>query len=291
MTTKREIEVEAFMQTVCRDELPKKYTSSAEGIWANLEIYGHNGGVDVGHGAAQRYAHFGLPHPDAIEAEKVVSALPDQVLDWESEAEDILGPLFALVKDRMPSKDTEKPVQRVSRVGWGQGPFRVHESVEPPRVACEPVLRPGALVMMHAKMGTRPDWFDGWPEPSAVPAARGPHCKIVGECTGKNAYSLGTYCPIEWVPRIWDIIVDRCEYLCRWRALRDLPGMLNRKLSGHFLLPPVAHEFPWRDPEPPTNVIAMPRPPMRTLPLGPQRPTMGPPLHMPKAGKVRSVAP
>lgn len=283
---RRQIDVELLLRWAYRDEIPKKYTSSAEDIWRLIAEFGLHGGQDPGHGAAQRYPHFGLPHPDAIEIEKAVSKLQDSTLDWQDEAADILGDLVALAK---PRNRPEKPARRFSNIGWGSGLFRVYATVEPPRHVYEATLRPSALIAMHAKMGTRPDWFDGWPEPLPVPAERGPNAKIVGECWAKNAYSTGSYCPIEYSPSVTSIAEDRADYLAWWRGLRDLAQTL--KLSGHVVLPPAAPEMPWRDREQPPNVLAAPRPQMRRLPLNPQRETMGPPLRMPRAGKVRNLRP
>jgi hypothetical protein len=38
-----------------QDELSKRKTSSAEGIWDRILEDGQRGGIDVGHSAAQRY--------------------------------------------------------------------------------------------------------------------------------------------------------------------------------------------------------------------------------------------
>jgi hypothetical protein len=78
---RREVEVEALLHWTYRDELPQREISSAEGIWDQIAQHGQRGGIDVGHGAAQQYPHFGLPHPDALAIEKVVAALPDARID------------------------------------------------------------------------------------------------------------------------------------------------------------------------------------------------------------------
>ncbi len=277
---RRQLEVEALLQWAYRDELPKKYMSSAEGIWASIEELGHNGGIDPGHGAAQRYPHYGLPHPDAIDIEKAVSAIPDYPLDWQSEAEVLLGPLVALI---MPAKAPQTPAQRFSVASWGYGPAKVRERLEPPRGVLAPILRPAALVAMHSKMGSRPNWFDDIPIVLPVSAVRGPNAAIVGQCWAKNVYSPGSYCPIEWSPSPITIAEDRADYLAWHRALQHLAATLE--LAGHVVLPPTAPEFPWRDREQLPVIINLVRPKMSRLPLHPQRPTMGPPPRPPKAGK------
>jgi hypothetical protein len=285
---RRQIEVEALLQWAYRDELPKKYMSSAEGIWATIEELGHNGGVDVGHGAAQRYPHYGLPHPDAIAIERAVSSLPDYPLDWQSEAADLLGPLIALI---MPWCGPGRPVQRFSVASWQYGATKVRQRLAPPRGVLGPVVSPAALVTMHAKMGTRPDWFNDWPKPEKVLADRGGQPKLIGKFRrgeGKiPIYEDGSYNLIEWCPSPITIAQDRADYVAWYRGLRYLASTLN--LVGHIVLPPTAPEFPWRDREHAPVIINLARPHMSRLPLHPQRPTMGPPLRQPKAGKGKNV--
>jgi len=79
---KHEVEIEALLHWAFRDELPKRITSSAEGIWDRIES-GQAGVAQDHHHSAQRYAHFGLPHPDAERLEIAVEALPDVVVAWE----------------------------------------------------------------------------------------------------------------------------------------------------------------------------------------------------------------
>jgi hypothetical protein len=149
-----------------------------------------------------------------------------------------------------------KSAQRISTVSW-KCPRPIKVAVAPPRFISGygSFLRPAALVTMHARMGTRPQWFDDQPIPLPVPAARGPRAKVIGECWAKNAYSTGSYCPLEWSPSPVSIAEDRADYLAWWRALNSLPQILNPVLTGHVVLPPAAPEFPWRNPQPPPTVF------------------------------------
>lgn len=214
---KRRTEIEALLQWAYRDELSKRYISAAEGIWDRIHDNGSLGGIDPGHGAAQRYAHFGLPHPDAEAIEIAVSALPDLIIDWELSREAVMGDMAPLLKAR--------------------------ETI----LVCS--LRTAALVTMHAKMGTRPDWREEEPRPYPVAPDRGPAGKpaIVGECKGHNIYTYGSHCPIRWRPSPISIAEQRADYVCWHRGLSILAE--NLCLSAHTVLPPVASALPWNDAE------------------------------------------
>ena len=95
MAQKKPVEIETLLRWAFVDELSKRITSSAEGIWDHIEEIGQRGGIDPGHGAAQRYPHFGLPHPDAEKIELAVSALPNLIIDWKESREALMGDLFA----------------------------------------------------------------------------------------------------------------------------------------------------------------------------------------------------
>jgi hypothetical protein len=110
---------------------------------------------------------------------------------------------------------------------------------------------------------------------------------IIGECRGKNLYTIGSYCPLPWTPSPVSIIQARAGYLAWWRGLRMLSEVLQ--LLNHDALPPSAPQAPWRDgSEPPP--ITLPdggRKPTKVLPLKPQRPIALAPLPNPRSGAVR----
>src|ERR1700720_1738855 len=97
MTDKIAIDTEFLIRWAYQDELSKRQTSSAEGIWDRILEDGQRGGIDPGHGAAQRYSHFGLPDPDAELIERAVGALEDAVIDWERSFETIAAELAGLI--------------------------------------------------------------------------------------------------------------------------------------------------------------------------------------------------
>jgi hypothetical protein len=234
-----------------RDELPKRGTSSAEGIWDHIEEFGQNGGIDPGHGAAQRYPHFGLPHPDAYEVERAVSALPDGAIDWASESEAILGDMLAIADTRPLTARPSAP-RRATEIGYNtrhiekRGRWR-REDVAPARdIIMVRTFRTSALVTMHAGMGDRPDWIEDRPKPYRSQPERGYGVKIVGECRGKNHYSTGSYCPLQWLPSPITIADARADYLAWWRGLAASRANAGARCSRR----PAAGgaEYPWLEP-------------------------------------------
>jgi hypothetical protein len=280
---KRPVEIEKLLQWAYREELPKKQTSSAEGIWKRVMDFGNRGGIDPGHGAAQRYPHFGLPHEDAGRIETAVGNLEDRAIDWKQDAEAILGHLIALTEPR-----NTKPAGRIT--GWYYADRKpVSVEFEPPRqVIMVRSLRVNALVTTHAKMGTRPDWREEPPIPLPVPAKTGPNAAIVGDCWGKNLYAEGSYCPLRWSPSPIAIAQIRADYLAWWRGLRQLAQSLD--LAEHEALAPSAPEMPWRDSEtlPTVRTELWPRK-MTPLPLKPARKLAGPAEKRRRGGDVRDV--
>jgi hypothetical protein len=234
------MDIERLLEWAFIDELSKRATSAAEGIWDHLEEYAQRGGIDVGHGAAQRYAHFGLPHPDALKIEVAVSSLPDLIIDWKASGEAIMGELLPLLNAR--------------------------------DVLLVRTLRTSALVAMHAIKGRRPDWRDDPPVPHWVGADRGVNRpKVVGNCEAKDRYSTGSYCPLKWDPSPITIAAARAEYACWHRGLVLLSETLD--LEEHQALPPQAPAQPWLgESEPPRRVHGVgDRANTSPLPLKPSR--------------------
>lgn len=268
------------------DELSKRQTSAAEGIWDRLAQYGSLGGInpDESHfagGGAQRYAQFGLPHADAEEIERAVAALGR--ISIEQDFDIIVGELRALV-----SVNDLAPRPRGHVEGRTAGAGYYDKEGMPPQLRPRDVLlvstiNVSVLVITHAIMGTRPRWKSGMPRPYQIPGRRGP--LLVGECRGKNLYSAGSYCPLRWAPSPVEIVLGRADYHLWHRALRSLAQTLN--LTQHEALPPAAPGAPWLAEEKKRAVwsyaVATPKP----LPLRPQRKKAGARNKKPKHSKVR----
>ena len=304
MAIKTEMDIETLLHWAYRDELSKKQLSAAEGIWDRIEEDGQRGGVDKGQGAAQRYAHFGLPDPDAEIVERAVAALSDMVINWEKSFKAIAGDLSALISinemNRHPSMRPKQP-----RAGWGKAGSRAVEAFwgkgaarpikdRPRDVLMVGGLRVNALVTMHAIRGSRPDWVERRPEPGPTPAIKGPNAMIVGECRGKNLYSTGSHCPVTWTPSPLSIVSNRAEYAAWHEGLCQLADTLQ--LSKFVALQPKACATPWLENDELESrlVPVMPTASNRasawgTLPLKPYRERIGVAPARQKAGPVRVI--
>jgi hypothetical protein len=305
MTVKTEIDVELLIQWAYRDELSKRQTSSAEGIWDRVVFLGQNGGVDPGHGSAQRYSHFGLPDPDAERIEKAVSALEDKVIDWNASFDAIAGELGGLVSvNDMTGRANGQ--RKALKVGWGaagtkalkawwgdKGAALFHD--RPRDVLMVGGIRTAALVTMHAIKGSRPDWIAEFPEPKFVPAQRGPNAMIVGECKGRNLYTTGSYCPLAWEPSPMSVVSSRAEYATWHHGLMVLSQTIE--LAKFIVLPPKASPTPWLDGQAQNAPVLSVLPTgyndvgkWGILPLVPQRERAGPPPRARRAGEGRILA-
>ena len=299
------LDVELLVRWAYVDELSKRQSSSAEGIWDRILDYSNHGGIDSGRGAAQRYAHFGLPDPDAERVEQAVSALSDTLIDWEVHFEEIAGDLAGLISVNDLSRHGGRQ-SAAPKVGWGNSGKRAlkaffgDKGVQPPHDRPRDVLmlggiKTGALVMMHAIKGTRPDWRDEQPCPQMTPMPRGPNAMIIGECRGKNLYTTGSCCPLIWSPSPLTIISGRAEYIAWYHGLARLSETLV--LEKFEVLPPKASRLPWESDNEPVSrvvpVIPTGHNDVRewgTLPLKPTRPRAGPTRRQ-RADPVRHVEP
>lgn len=252
----RAIDVEVLLQWAYREELPKGQTSSAEAVWDSIADYGAAGGVACHADAGPQRYDFGEPHPDAKILAAAVTALEDLIIDWEASTDALMGDMAAILVAR--------------------------------DVLMVRPLRTAALVTMHAKMGTRPDWRDAVPWASPVPSAKD-HCRpmLVGECRGRNHYTTGSYCPLRWEPSPITIALARAEYAAWHRGLHALCQTVT--LARHVLLPPVAPEQPWFERQAPRRVYAVGERQATKLPLKPSRKTAGPVRRQRRAGEGRQV--
>lgn len=238
------LDIEKILRWAYRDELAKRVTSSAEELWQSLQEWRLLGAfIDrPASGAAQRY-DIGVPDQDALVVERAASLLPDVVIDWRSEGAAVLGELLALVDPRPPPEN--EPAGSLSRVSWPlRDGRRLAAAVEPPRrVIMVRSLRPSALVIAHASMGSRPDWHSEPPRP--YPILHGPRPKIVGESRGRGRYAAGSYCPLTWEPSPITIAEARADYLAWWRGLALLREQLAGRLKRYLPTGPDAPETPW----------------------------------------------
>ena len=132
-------------------------------------------------------------------------------------------------------------------------------------------FRPKTLVTVHAAGASRPDWRDEEPTPGRVLATNGRDAKVEGKCEGRNRYSAGSYCPLEWDPLPVSIIQARADYVVWWEALDQLARTVE--LDRFKLLRPRAAVTPWFGEKDAGGSVfhVPPTGPLEKLPLAPQR--------------------
>lgn len=307
----KKVDIEQLLSWAFIDELPKRQISSAEGIWDRMARYGSLGGVnpDTSHfagGGAQRYAQFGLPHPDAEAIEKAVGALGSTAVDWDAHFEAIAGELSGLVdisgsnrrsRYRAGAPDSgfvfcqlheRTQLSEFTYVSRARGGFRrglrTRNLDRGPRdVIAVASINLTALVTTHAVKRSRPFWQHDAPQPSGRSAGRG--FEVIGECRGHNLYTAGSYCPLTWSPSPLQIVLDRADYFLWHQALTTLSETLD--LSGHEATKPAASAAPWRDGEIAHRTYKQ-EPDRAAFSLRDvERPRAGPTLKIPKFSKVR----
>jgi hypothetical protein len=293
---KTEIDVEMALRWGWRDELSKRQTSAAEAVWDRIDDFGRHGGVDVdGGGGVQRY-DFGVPDPDAETLERAVAELEAVVIDWSKSLDTIAGPLAGLVS----VNDFQRQRPRAPKAGWGKagdralkgwfGPGGERPRRDKPRdIMMVGTFNPKTLVTVHAAGASRPNWRDDDPMPSRVLSTNGKDAKVEGECKGRNLYTAGSYCPLEWRPLPMSIIQARADYVVWWESLNQLASTVE--LQRFTLLPPHAPATPWLGEQSGIGTVihSPPSGPLVHLPLAPERGRMLHPFRRSAAGPVEHL--
>lgn len=265
---KTEMDIERLLQWAYLDELSKRQTSAAEGIWDRISETSRLGAdTERGRGSGGQRYDFGLPHADAEAIEREVGMLERVVINWPESIEMIAGELQALVS----INGTGAPGHA------GRDALLVNS------------INVSALITQHAIQGGRPDWRDDPPVPYMVQAAKGPHAAVVGECKGRNLYTAGSHCPLRWEPSPLSIIMARADYVAWHDGLKTLCERLN--LQDFKPLPPAASYAPWIEPDKPDGQIIpfAPRRAMATIPLKPSRPSSSSPMPRSRHGVGKSI--
>lgn len=200
-------------------------------------------------------------HPDAVAVNAAVLALPDEQVDWTASADHLLGP-------NAPWLDGDEPRLRHT------------------------FIRSAILVIMHARMATRPQWHA---EPARL-------VRVIDEGTGRVAVVLangkpgrfpkgglkpGARCPLRLEPSAADIARWRADYAL-WHAALDVLALeLKDRLDDFEPLPPAASFAPWREPDIQPVVHEDGRKPAAPRKKAPVR--AGPPAPRPRSDKGRVI--
>jgi hypothetical protein len=235
---KQSLEIERLLHWAFRDELTKRHSSCAEGIWDRITSGDHFGSIHSVH-TPQRY-DFGVPHPDAETIEAAIAGIPPFKIDWQRDGKRLMAD-----------------------ARYGEGLWLLLRARD---VILDDVIDAAHLVRHYAVMMTRPKWDIGCPEPGPSIPEGGNKPMLVGECRGKNLYSAGSYMPLRYEPSPITIAHARADYAA-WRfGLTQLAATLE--LSEHVALAPAAAEEPWWEGERAGEIfIVAPREPLKPLPL------------------------
>lgn len=253
---KAKADIEKLLVWAYRDELSKGITSVAESNWGAIIRYAELGGQRIDGSAPQRY-DLGTIHPDAQRIEVAACALDKVVVDWAQSRAALMGHLAGLLASR-----------DVLLLGS---------------------INVAALVIMHAKMDSRPDWHAEHPRPRFVPNPKN-HAEpsIIGKRGGRNLYTIGSHCPLRWEPSPITIALARADYAAWHHGLCVLADTLE--LEAHEVERPAAPAQPWVTGEAARSVYFAGGPVSSApLPVKPVRKVAGPRPPPPRPSAVRHL--
>lgn len=230
---KEKRDIESLLQWAYREELPKQAVGGLTG-WEKLIYLGT--GVDNSHHDYQLPVALGAPHPDAFLVDHRVRSLPDRIkVDWPGVREAMLGHLACWAPEDDP-------------------------------LLCRMQAEPIALVMMHARMGTRPRWDVGPIRPLRVIGKNGK--PVVNGVSPGRRYADGARCPLRLEPPAAEIACARWEFAV-WHAALVALANESWNLTSWIPTPLRASVRPWvldEERKPRIHWPASPRRPVSTSP-------------------------
>lgn len=215
-TNRKPVPIDVLLSWAYRDELPKAIEHGGLGlvslpqqpIWrmgvfgARIDNWDHEPGYP---------AIMGSPHPDALLIDEEVQRLPNADIDWAESREYLMGD------------------------GW-----RLTDEDDP--ILVNMTVRTVELVIMHAKMGTRP-WWNAIGHPRRVIGGNGKHVTMKKDRSPDQLYD--DHCPLTWSPMPREVASDRAEYAVWHEALCGLARSLAAILGEHLPEEPAAPRAPW----------------------------------------------
>ncbi|UGA44062.1 hypothetical protein HU230_0038555 [Bradyrhizobium quebecense] len=208
------VEIERLLQWAFREELPKRAGLGPRGpqsAWQATERYARLGCLIRTSLSASTSA---IPHRDALIIADHVTGLRRSIAinlhEWKAF---LLGDLLTLA-----------------------------DEIANPWISVDEV----DLIENHSRAGVSPDWHRYPPKAMPEIGANGKQ-KVYGKRYGKDRYSEGAYCPLQWI-NLAGIARARAEYTV-WRGSLDrLARSLDGKLRNYVALPPAALPAPWTRP-------------------------------------------
>lgn len=225
---KKPVGIEELLHWAYRDELPKGYEGTGEGVrpaispmfrYADLGKRVDEWVTEPGFPAA-----MGQPHPDALLIDAAVVRLPEVGLDWAQSRHRLMPDLLA----------------------WADADDSIMSLLS---------FQPAALVELHSKMGTRPRWDLG---PTRVERVINPDNGkpvvqyldetgdvVCGRTAGRH-YGPLARCPLKLDPPAREIARARAEYSVWHQAIDRVRETLRAwTLHEHEVLPTRAAPEPW----------------------------------------------
>lgn len=205
---KQPVDIERLLQWAYRDELPKREIGGLTGWEADILVLGTR--IDKSHDEPGFPVSLGAPHNDALLLDHAVRSLDPVTVKWPSARGILMGDLALWLGDRDPMVSAMKDY-------------------------------PAALVAMHAKMGSRPQWDMG--STSVRPVLGKNHKPVIDGITAGRRYGEGATCRLRLEPPPQEIASARFEYFV-WRAAM-VSLAESCKLQEHEARHPAAPATPW----------------------------------------------
>lgn len=297
---KQRRDIEQLLTWAYREELPKQF-AGGNSLLADLAMLGapiDPGESDHGHMPVA----LGPPHPDALLIDYVVRGLDPVRVNWKGRREYLMGHLAAYLDrdDPITAAMATGPVVSITEYRRDKTPIRataagklrkVHARATVTRDGAQHVTMnkagllierqgesPAAHIMMHARMGTRPEWDCG--PIRLVPVTSGNNKpQMIGRQINKRMWTAGTRYPLRLSPPPQEIACARFEYMVWHQALVALVELL-RDLRDYEPVYPSAPAAPWlTGAEQKGTVFKVGSEDAGSrLPLKPRRPIAAPPL-------------
>jgi len=173
---------------------------------------------------------LGPPHPDALLIDHAIRSL------WPTTNDN-------------PTRQTVQWSEAARRILL-HGGLEYWVDIDDPVIAAL-AAEPAALLIVFARMGTRPRWYVGEPKLHRILSGSNAKTQYLNrygdlvDCTkGKQDYFKGGRCPLRREPPAREEVAARFEYLVWHHALTTLANR-SLNLAEHVMLQPAAPAAPW----------------------------------------------
>lgn len=227
---KEQIDIERLLEWAYREHCIDRQVSLLKPVGPSRSVSGNLGQyVELGtrvdnSGAALKAQGLKLPD-DAMIVHDAVLAAGEMWIEWKRDDE-------VMIWDRASAAAASQQIEKVDGQ-WLRRPITPNGRVAAFGVRVEQAATV-ALLIVNAKNGARPDWFEGWSAPEGRPA----HDHLPTDRRGRARKRVGR-------ATIEDVMHGRAIYAV-WRAsLALLAVELDGALQRWAVTGPAAAESPW----------------------------------------------